>query len=286
MQVRVNSFLLVTITSLFLLVGCSERNSTEPTPTVQLEANGDVAESVAGAVGEQSGGVIDQVGDIFELTSSIQLDKATGDGFLDHREATYDDVTGTWTVILQRERGQVGETPYGYWDRIYTVQFKDTNGQPQKFYITEGDTARSILFEIIEGSGYFKNNHKSHALKEIGGSFVATDTHKDMITVNGTYHRAAVDTLTTRNFRRTSDHVLDLTVTDLVGPRGSRRNLSQKVSGVITGTFHADIVFEGERGYAEKSVDRSIHIVLGGGEADIEVEGNKCPSDVLTGQVK
>ena len=48
----------------------------------------------------------------------------------------------------------------------------------------------------------------------------------------------------------------------------------------------SDIVFDGERCYAEKTVDRSIHSVLGGGEAEIAVEGNKYPSYVLTGQVK
>ena len=279
--------------SFMLLTGCSQENSMAPTPTTQLDASADVAESVATAVGEESGGVMDLVGDIFELTAAIQLGKATNDGFLDHREASYDEATGTWTLIVQRERGVPGDVPYGYWDRIFTYQFFNAAGEVQKFYVTDGDTARTINFNVIEGDGYHKNFRLAHDLKSIQGAFVATNTHAELITVNGTYARAAVDTITTKNFTRTSDHTLDVTVIDLVGPRDSfntrgklRRNLAQKVSGRITGTFHADIVFDGERGYAEKTVDKEIDIVIGDGEAEIVVGGRKYMSNIRTGQVE
>lgn len=277
----------VSILSLFIfLIGCSKENSMEPTVTTSLEANADVAESVAGAVGEESGGVMDQVGDVFDLTKSFQLGKAAGDGFLDHREATYDETTGTWTLVVQRERGTSGDIPYGYWDRTFTYQFFNAEGAVQQYFVTAGDTARTINFNIIDGNGYFTNNRVAHDLKELSGSFVATHANQDLITVNGTYTRAAVDTITTQNFTRISDHVINLTVTDLVGPKGTRRNLAEKVSGTITGTFHADIVFDGERGYAEKTVDRDVNIVIGDGEAEIAIGGQKYRSDVQTGQRK
>ncbi len=272
-----------------LLTGCSKENAMEPTTDFSgsgVQASDDVAESVAGAVGEESGGVMDQVGDVFELTQSFRLGKTDGDGFLDHREATYDETTGIWTVIVQRERGVAGDIPYGYWDRIFTCQFTNADGDVQKNFITDGDTARTINYTIVEGDGYHKNFRVAHDLKEVQGTFVATNVNEELITVNGVYTRAAVDTITTDKFTRISDHVVNLTVTDLVGPKGSRRNLAQKVSGTITGTFHADIVFDGERGYAEKIVDKEVNIVIGDGEAEIAVDGFRYRSNVQTGQRK
>jgi len=268
-----------------LFTGCSKDNTLEPTAD-SLDVNSDVAESVAGAVGEESGGVVDQVGDVIDLTRQFQLGKSMADGFIDQREATYDESTGTWTLVIERERGIVGTVPFGTWDRTFTYQFLNSDAQPQKFFITDSDTATSIVFNIVDGDGYYKNFRLSHDLKEIVGSFVATDTNTDMVTVNGTYRRAAVDTITTQSFTRISDHILDLTITDVKGPKGSRRNLAQKVSGTISGTFHADITFDGERGYAEKTVDKEINIVIGDGEATIEVNGSSYMSDVQSGQIK
>ncbi len=272
--------------SVILLTACSDDNSVQPTPESPISSNSDAAESIAAAIGEQSGGVVDQVGDVIDLTQSIRLGKAVGDGFIDHREATYDESTGTWTLILQRERGVPGQIPYGSWDRVFTYQFLNAAGEPQKRFITNSDTARTIHFNIVEGDGYLQNFRLTHDLTEIQGAFVATNVQTENVTVNGTYRRAAIDTIITERFTRTSDHVLDLTVTDLVGPKGSRRDLAQKLSGTITGTFHADITFDGERGYAEKTVDKEIFIEIGGGEAEIDVEGEPYVSSVETGQVK
>ncbi len=292
MKFKIKRVAVVSVVSLaFLLVmltGCSKENTTAPTPDISssIQASDDIAESVAGAIGEESGGVMDQVADVFELTNSIRLGKVTDDGFLDYRQATYDETTATWTLVVQRERGVAGDIPYGYWDRTFTYQFFNTNGETQKYFITEDDTARTIHFNIVEGDGYHKNFRVAHDLKEIQGAFVATNANEELITVNGTYTRAAVDTITTKNFTRISDHVVNLTVTDLVGPKGSRRNLAEKVSGTITGTFHADIVFDGARGYAEKTVDREINIVIGEGEAEISVDGQRYMSNVRTGECK
>lgn len=281
------SLMLLTVAmSVLLVTACSDDNGVEPTPESPISSSSDAAESVAAAIGEQSGGVVDQVGDVIELTQSIRLGKAVGDGFIDHREASYDETTGTWTLMLQRERGIPGQIPYGSWERVFTYQFLNAAGEPQKRFITDSDTARSIHFNIVEGDGYHENFRLKHDLTEIQGAFVATNTHLETITVNGTYRRAAIDTLTTQRFTRASDHELDIQVIDLVGPKGSRRDLSQKLSGTITGTFHANITFDGERGYAEKTVDKDIYIVIDSGEAEIDVDGKTYTSSVETGQVK
>lgn len=269
----------------FMFTGCSEDNSVSPTADA-LDVNTDVAESVAGAVGESSGGVVEQVGDVIDLTSQFKLGKTSADGFLDHRDATYDEAAGLWTLVVERERGEIGAVPFGTWTRTFTYQFLNSTGAAQKFFITDGDTATSINYNIVEGDGYYKNFRLSHDLKEIQGSFVATNTNTDMVTVNGVYKRAAVDTITTQSFTRTSDHSIELNVIDVKGPKGSRRNLAEKVSGSITGTFHADITFDGERGYAEKTVDKDINIVIENGEAAIDVNGNVYMGDIESGQIK
>jgi hypothetical protein len=289
MNTRKKPFAIVSITMIaffaFFLSGCSKESSLEPAVS-GLDANTDVAESVAGAVGETSGGVVEQVGDVIDLTNQLRLGKTMADGFIDHREATFDETTGIWTLIIERERGTIGTVPFGTWTRTFTYQFLNSAGEAQKLFITDGDTATSINYNIVEGDGYYKNFRLSHDLKEIEASFVATNTNTDLVTVNGVYKRAAVDTITTQSFTRISDHALELNIIDVMGPKGSRRNLAQKVSGTITGTFHADIIFDGERGYAEKTVDKEITIVIGEGEAAIEVNGNVYMSDIESGQVK
>lgn len=289
MNTKTNFFASITVLMIafftMMFSGCSEQSSLEPT-TSDLAPSADVAESVAGAVGESSGGVVEQVGDVIDLTTQLRLGKSTADGFIDHREASYDESTQTWTLVVDRERGIQGTPPYGVWHRVFTYQFLNADLHPQKFFITDDDTATTIKFNIVEGDGYYKNFRLSHDLTDIAASYVATETNTDMVTVNGVYTRAAIDTITTQSFTRVSDHTLELTIIDLKGPKGSRRNLAKKVSGTIAGTFHADITFDGERGYAEKTVDKEINIVISEGEATIDVNGNVYMSDIESGQVK
>ncbi len=276
----------ISLSALLIFSGCTKENTLEPDSTSAISANADAAESIASTVGEENGGLTDQMGDLFDLTSPTGLSKSEGASYLDKKEATYDSVTGVWTVVLERERGNNNGMNYAFIKRTYTVQFLNKNGQPQKFYIVNADTANTIKFNIVEGEGRHKTRRLSQELKTLEGSFVATGTNTDMITVNGTYKRAAVDTITTMRFRRTHDHQIDLTIVDLKGPRGSRKNLSQKVSGTITGTYHAVITFDGVKGYSERTIDKTINIVIGEGESQINIGGQKYLGDLATGEMK
>jgi len=280
-------FLMAISLSAFLtLSSCTKENTLEPATTSQISANADAAESIASTVGEENGGLTDQMGDLFDLTSPTGLSKSEDASYLDKKEATYDSVTGIWTVVLERERGQVNGMNYAFIKRTYTFQFLNKNGQPQKFYVVNGDTANTIKFNIVEGEGRHKTKRLSQELKTLEGSFVATGTNTDMITVNGTYKRAAADTITTMRFTRTHDHQTELSIINLKGPRGSRRNLSQKVSGTITGTYHAVITFDGIKGYSERTIDKTINIVIGEGESQINIAGQKYLGDLASGEMK
>ena len=276
----------ISLSALLIFSGCTKENTLEPDSRSAISANADAAESIASTVGEETGGLTDQVGDLFELTSSTGLAKSDDALYLDKKEASYDSVTGVWTLILERERGQINGPNYALIKRTYTYQFLNKNGVPQKFYIVNGDTANTIKFNIVEAEGRHKTKRMSQELKDLQASFVATGTNTAMITVNGTYKRAASDTITTMRFKRTHDHQTELTIIDLKGPRGSRRNLSQKVSGTITGTYHAVITFDGPKGYSERTIDKTINIVIGEGESQINIGGQKYLGDLATGEMK
>lgn len=256
--------------------------------TAGLSANEDAAESLASAVGEDNGGVIDQVGDLLESAENdgfSSLSKSGGLDGIESKEAVYDSINGVWTITLFRERGNPDGVFYAQYERVYNVQFLNAAGNPQKRYITNGDTAYTVNFDIISGTGYHRTRRLTHELKDLGGSLVATNANLPNVTINGTYARAATDTVTTRNAERTLDYQLDIVLTDVVGPRGKRRDLSKKVSGEINGIYEAVATFTRGDAYVEKNISRTIHIVFGDGNADIRVNGQRYSGDVSTGEL-
>lgn len=267
------------------LAGCDRNNATDPVSETDLSATQDAAESMASAVGEETGGLTDQMGDVLTIASDGGMDNlGKTDGF-QQVSRTFDPATGTWTLTLERERGIVGGVPYAYIYRVYTYQFQDANGDPQMFYITNGDTARTILFDIVEGEGRHKTRRVSQQLHNLAGSFVLTNTHQPLVTINGSYERAAADTITTRNAVRTLENSLEFTVTDLVGPRGVRRDLAQAISGTISGTYEATITWTRGDAYRETTINRSFTIVLGDGTATITIGGQSFVGDVESGEL-
>ena len=159
-------------------------------------------------------------------------------------------------------------------------------GLPQKFWITEGDTAYSFNFNIISGTGIHVRPHFFHELKSIGGGWIGTGVNTDLISINGTYHRAALDSLFGERGTRISDHGVDLSLNDVTGPRGSRRDLSQKVSGSITGLFTATVTILKENVTIIREIEREISIQLGSGQIVIRIGDEHFIVDPHTGGLK
>ncbi len=273
--------LTLAIALILMGIGCSSNSPTEGAEN--LNVNEDVAQSVAGNLSEDNGGVVDQIGDLVEMTGDGAAPAPkVASGETVNKE--YDDVTGTWTITVSRERGSDVGLYYASISRIYTVQFRDQFGQPMQYRIVGGDTARTMAFTIVEGTGEHRTPRLSQALTGLSGSFIASDINTDTITINGTYFRSAVDTLVTRRARRTLDHSINWTVEDLRGPRGSRFDISEKLSGTITGSYEADITFESGRAYAERNVTRDVLILIENGEAVITVDGTMTlETEIRTG---
>lgn len=259
-----------------------------------LNATEDAAESIASAVGADNGGATDQLSDVIELagTSGLQkpsevlLGKYSEPNAIASIDTSYDPVTGTWTLKLERERGNPNGIPYAEISRTYTYQFLNKNGQPQKYWKTGADTAYTIKFNIVEGTGTHRTRRLSQELTGLSGNFTATGVNTRLVTINGTYSRSAVDTITTRNAMRTLDHTLNLTFTNVQGPRGSRLDLSRKISGTVSGTYTAKVTFQRGESYGESTINRSFTINLGGGNANLNVSGKSFEADLTSGELK
>jgi len=76
------------------------------------------------------------------------------------------------------------------------------------------------------------------------------------------HRRSGAHTLPTDNAVGTLDYGLAVDVIDLVGPRGSRRDLSQKISGTRSGAYAAKTPFERGHLYRERDIDRAVTILI------------------------
>ncbi|HQU70680.1 MAG TPA: hypothetical protein PLG66_00210, partial [Calditrichia bacterium] len=228
------------------------------------------------------------IADVMEIATTTGLDASSKTDGTQQVSKTYDPATGIWTLTLERERGSTVGAAYAYIRRVYQYQFRNAQGQPQQYYITGADTAASISFDIVEGVGRHRNFRISQELTSLSGSFLATGTNTDWITLNGNYQRSAVDTLTTRQAVRTLDHSIALTLTDVRGPRGlrgSRGNISEMISGTISGTYTATATFTSGSGYRERNITRTFLIDLSNGTASMEVDGKTYVSDLESGEL-
>lgn len=284
--------LLVPALAALALAACQNDNPVSSNDS--LNATEDAAESIASAVGADNGGATDQLSDVIELAGAsglqkpaeVLLGKYSEPNTIASIDTSYDPVTGTWTLRLERERGNPNGIPYAEISRTYTYQFLNKNGQPQKYWKVGADTAYTIKFNIVEGTGTHRTRRLSQQLTGLSGSFTATGVNTRLVTINGTYFRSAVDTVTTRNAVRTLDHALNLTFTNVQGPRGSRLELSRKISGTVSGTYTAKVTFQRGESYGETTINRSFTINLGGGNANLNISGKNFEADLTSGELK
>ncbi len=269
--------------------GCGSDNITQPAVSPgEAGVDEDVAVSVASAVAEETGGAVDQVGDIVaaaacsdfeDLDASLESEPGTT------AEMNYDEGEGLWIITLSRERGNPSGNPYASIHRVYTLQYLTENGTPQKYWVVDTDTATTINCTVREGDGLHRTTFLAQELNALDAEFTATGTNTPVATINGTYHRSASDEITSRGADRTADNVIDLILVDVKAPLGDRSDLALNISGTITGTYQAEIEFTGKDLYFERSVYRNIQINLGSGDAVITVENKIFTGDISTGEL-
>lgn len=274
--------LTLAIASVVLIgTGCDAGNASD---SEELSESLDVAESVAVIQGEETGGVMEAVADLafFAQEGSMsELGKSQDDLY----QRSYDATAGLWTITKQHSRGIEGGVRYASISRVFTIQFLNAAGDPQKFYNTNGSLASSIEKNLLEAEGVIETPRVSALRSGISGKLVATGTDTDTVTVNGNYARNGSQVITSLNAVRSLDFAADLEIIDLVGPRGSRRDLSQKYSGSIVGNYEATRVVERDNVTTEKQIDKTFTIEIVDGESTITVDGERFENDLTSGEL-
>ncbi len=287
--------------ALLLVTGC-KKNSTGPVLDPSLNSNQDAAQSIANAVGEDNGGVADQMGDVADATGSAGISANVGslwtDGPLmkststngDSIAKTFNASDSSWTVFVTRSRVGVLGRMAGF-TRTYYIKFIDQNGTALPRYVTTApaDTASTILFKVLSGSGYTKTQFVSTHLLSISSDFVVTGANTSTMTVNGTFTRTGIDTIETLTGERVLNHTLVATLVNLTGPRTPRYMMITRTpratGGTITGTYTATVSVLRGNSYTDRSFTKTFTITFGGGNGSIDLSGSHFTCNVVYGEV-
>lgn len=269
-----------------LLSGCDK--STEPVTDNSILYE-DAAESISAAVGDESGGATESFADVMIAGADGSLGSAMpvmeGTDLVSAGMPVYDSLTGWWSVSVNRSKDN--SLVKRSITREYRYQFQK-NGTFQKRFITGTDTATTLKFRIVSGTGYFVGPRVSHALTQLKGAWTSSNINKDTVTItlDSAYVRSGTDTITTRNMVRTHTSTLTITALNLKAPRyraawttlqaaAWRNNFPNAISGTISGHYTAAITFQRGDLYKERNIDRDFTITVGGGNGSLNINGNK-----------
>ncbi len=277
--------LLLALAALLPLAGCDAASSSG-TPS---EASGDTeaaALTIASAVALDGGGVLDEAATA-ALATVPTAGAAGGDG-PGHgrpgcsREQTLDPETMVWTVTLACERGRPDGLFYAAFQRTATALFTAA-GVPQP----QASGADRLAYALVSGEGLRRTPHGVHRLTRLSASLDVTGLDGDTVTVTGTYARAGADSLATRRGTRTSSYTLDVTATDLQGPRARYATWDRPYAGTLSGVYRATITRVGAGGTTvTREVEHSFTVTFpGDGEAEIAIDGQRFRADATTGEI-
>ena len=281
--------------------GC-RKNSTAPVVDTSVNSNDDAAQSIANAVGEDNGGLTDQMGDMADATGSSGISANVGsvspEGSLMKSDATAGDSVSktfnasdtSWTVYVTRSRAGLFGRAAGFM-RTYYMKFIDQNGVALPRYITTttpADTASTILFMTLNGSGYTVTRFASTHLLTLSSNFTASGTNTPVITVNGTFTRTGTDTIKTASGERVLNYTLVANVQNVTRPRTPRYGVVARgpraTGGAITGTYTATVTVLKGDSYTERSFTKTFTVTFGNDTGTLDVGGAKFSCDLQVGE--
>jgi hypothetical protein len=287
---------------LFAISGCRKNTVAPEISATTVSSNQDAAQSIANAVGEDNGGLSDQMGDIADATGSAGvstrvgsewigsgLGKAAG-GAEDSVTKVFDASDTSWTVYITRNRGGLLGREAAF-VRTYYLKFIDPSGTaiPRYTTSTPADTASTILFKVLSGSGHVITRFVSTHLLSIAGDFVVTNANSSTLTFNGTLTRTGTDTINTFNGQRVLNYTLVANLQNVTGPRTPRYLTSTRMvrvtGGTVSGTYTATVSVLKGSSYAERSFAKTFTVTFGGGTGLIEVGGSQYSCDLQVGEV-
>ena len=281
--------------------GC-KKNSTAPVVNTGVTSSQDAAQSIANAVGEDNGGVTDQMGDVADATGSAGISANVGaaspeESLMKSVVTAGDSVSKTfnasdtsWTIYVSRSRVGLFGRQAGF-TRTYYMKFIDQNGLALLRYITAtspADTASTIIFMALNGSGYTITRFVSTHLLSITSDFTVTGANTSVITLNGTFSRTGTDTIKTATGERALNYTLVGTLQNVTRPRIPRYTLGPTIrratGGTITGTYTATVsVLKGDS-YSERSFTKTFTVTFGDNTGSIDVAGAKFTCDLQSGE--
>ncbi len=282
---------LMLISSLFLFINCDKNNSISAEDDLYTDEQ--AAEAIASGMASESGGAVDQMSDLSSLAGveGIQnmadgahsLAKKNGDR-VTAIDTSYDESDGKWTIAVSIERAIPQRNFTAQFYRVYSVQYLK-GGQYQKYYITNGDTANTIKFDIVEGAGSVQSLRLKHRLKSLSASWVATNANQRLMAVAGSYTRSAADTFTTRNTVSTMDQALTVNFAGISIPANDSEEVPALIAGVMSGDFVADITITKGEETSQKSVDRSFSVAFSSKVVKVVINGGEYTADTTTGEL-
>ena len=291
------------VAALFLFGSGCKKNSTAPVVDATINSNQDAAQSIANAVGEDNGGVTDQMGDVADATGSAGISPNVGSasperGLMKSLASVGDSVSKTfnaadtsWTIFVARSRVGLLGRQAGF-TRSYYIKFIDRNGVALPRYITTttpADTASTIVFIVQNGTGYTITRFVSTHLLSIASDFTTIGTNTSTITVNGTFTRTGTDTIKTLTGERVLNYTLTANLQNVMGPRAPRyaglARVPRATSGTISGTYVATVNVLRGAAYTERSFTKTFTVTFGGGAGAIDVGGTNYSCDVQVGEL-
>jgi hypothetical protein len=287
-----------------LLVGSGcKKNSTAPVVAASVTSNQDAAQSIANAVGEDNGGVTDQMGDVADATGSAGISANVGSVSLEGplmkalttvgdsvTKKTFNASDTSWTVSVARNRVGLLGRQAGF-TRTYYVKFIDQNGVALPRYVTTttpADTASTIVFMVLNGTGYTVTRFVSAHLLSISSDFMVTGTNTSVIMVNGIFTRTGTDTVKTLIGERVLNYTLVADLQNVTRPRTPRYALVTRgpraTGGAITGTYTATVTVLKGDSYSERSFTKTFTLTFGQDTGSIDVGGAKFTCDLQAGE--
>ena len=282
---------LMLISSLFLFINCDKSNSLSAEDDLYTDEQ--AAEAIASGMAAESGGAVDQMSDLSSLAgvegiqnmadAARSLAKKNGDR-VTAIDTSYDENNGKWTIAVSIERAIPQRNFTARFYRVYSVQYLQ-GGQFQKYYITNGDTANTIKFDIAEGTGNVQSLRLKHRLKSLSASWVATNANQRLMAVAGSYTRSAADTFSTRKTVSTMDQSLTLNFAGISIPANDSEEVPSLIAGVMSGDFVADITITKGEESSQKSVDRSFSVAFSSKVIKVVINGGEYTADTTTGEL-
>jgi hypothetical protein len=284
------TILMAAALALLGLAACSSDDPATPAAADLATAEKDAAATIAADLSSDQGGLLDQLGDAVLFAGgfdpALKFDREPPADCEGLRDAVYDSASGTWTITIDRERGDPEGVPYHAFSSVFTVRFLDADGDAQMHYLSEDSVAASTIeYAILEGTGVHRTRRGERELLSLVASFVITDADSEFVTVNGTYARSAAANHVNPRFERTHESTLQLELIDVVAPRGAGRDLAQAVSGTVTGTYDALITVTRGDDYLEREIHREFTITLGDGECLMDMNHHRYRARLHDGEL-